>query len=399
MAHRIDHSTATGDNKFTEGDPGVPTPATVVTDDWLNDTVQEEICQTVERAGLTLDKADNTQLGDAVQILGATPGYRNRLINGGFRFWQRGTSFTKTTDTNTYTADRWALQIDDLDTGSFTVSRQDVAVDAWSIGGETPKCRFALRVDNSAGATTAGGSFDFGVQQKIEDVRTLSNSKATVSFKCRASKAMTLKVGIVQNFGTGGSPSAQVWLVDEVTIGTAWTKESLTFDVASIAGKTLGTNPGSNNLAVYIYAVDNSGLWFDLAEVQVEQGQVATPYEDRPESAELALCQRYFEKSYDVAAAPGSITEDGAIFGHEPGGGTLDMAQVRFAVPKRVQPAVTWYSPTTGAANKVRDTLADADVDITNLQGTSQTSTGRPSAAGITAEPHYRVHFAADAEL
>lgn len=399
MAHRIDHSTATGDSKFTEGDPGVPTPATVVTDDWLNDTVQEEICQAVERAGIVLDKASNDQLADAIPILAAPHGPRNNLINGNMRYWQRGTSFTLTADGAKYTADRWQMQVDAFASGTVVVSRQAIAIDEWSLDGETPKARWALRVDNSGGHTASGASNDFGVQQKIEDVRTLSNGKATLSLKVRANKAMTLKAGIVQNFGTGGSPSAQVWNVQDVSIGTTWAKVSLTFDVASIAGKTLGTNPGANNLAVYLYSVDTSGVWFDLAEVQLEHGQVATPWFDRPDHEEFALCQRYYEKSYDVGDPPGSITEDGAIFGHEPGGGSLDMAQVRFAVPKRVQPTVTWYSPTTGTANRVRDTLANADVAITNLLGSGQTSTGRPSAAGITADPHYRVHFVAEAEL
>ena len=40
--HRIDTSTATSDGLFTEADPLVPTPATVVSADWLN-SVQEEL--------------------------------------------------------------------------------------------------------------------------------------------------------------------------------------------------------------------------------------------------------------------------------------------------------------------------------------------------------------------
>jgi len=50
--HRIDGPNYAPGNLFTEGDPLVPTPATVVTDDWLND-VQENIAQAIEGAGTT----------------------------------------------------------------------------------------------------------------------------------------------------------------------------------------------------------------------------------------------------------------------------------------------------------------------------------------------------------
>lgn len=66
---RIDSDGATNDNKFTEGNPVQSIPATVVSADWLNDTVQEELCRVVEYAGLTLDKQDNTQLLAALRIL------------------------------------------------------------------------------------------------------------------------------------------------------------------------------------------------------------------------------------------------------------------------------------------------------------------------------------------
>lgn len=63
--HRIDSYGATADNRFTDGDPVVPTPPTVVKDDWLN-SVQEEIAHAVEAAGIVLDKEDNQQLWKAI---------------------------------------------------------------------------------------------------------------------------------------------------------------------------------------------------------------------------------------------------------------------------------------------------------------------------------------------
>lgn len=70
--HRIDHVTASknhngaGKNGFTEGDPVGGVAPTVVTDDWLND-VQENVCEVIEAEGITLVKADGSQLNDAIE--------------------------------------------------------------------------------------------------------------------------------------------------------------------------------------------------------------------------------------------------------------------------------------------------------------------------------------------
>jgi len=66
--HRIDHATALPGNLFTEGNPATATPATTVTDDWLND-VQGNICDVIETAGIELDKGEFTQLTLAIQAL------------------------------------------------------------------------------------------------------------------------------------------------------------------------------------------------------------------------------------------------------------------------------------------------------------------------------------------
>lgn len=63
--HRIDGTGATIDGLFTKGNPTTGVPATVVTDDWLN-AVQEEIIAVLVAAGITPNKATNTQLRDAI---------------------------------------------------------------------------------------------------------------------------------------------------------------------------------------------------------------------------------------------------------------------------------------------------------------------------------------------
>lgn len=62
---RIDSAGATVDNRFTEGDPALSIPATVVSDEWLNN-VQEEIVLPIEKMGIVLDKLDEGQLWQAL---------------------------------------------------------------------------------------------------------------------------------------------------------------------------------------------------------------------------------------------------------------------------------------------------------------------------------------------
>ncbi|WP_353115295.1 hypothetical protein [Nitratidesulfovibrio sp.] len=67
--HRIDTPGATPDNRFTEGDPTIPTAATEVSAEWLT-AVQEEVATVIAGAGIALDKADNGQLLEAIKTLG-----------------------------------------------------------------------------------------------------------------------------------------------------------------------------------------------------------------------------------------------------------------------------------------------------------------------------------------
>jgi hypothetical protein len=92
----------------------------------------------------------------------------------------------------------------------------------------------------------------------------------------------------------------------KVSIGTSWQKVTVTATVPSISGKTLGTNgnsylaliSGSTLAPTWNTSTDSLGQQsgtFDIAQVQIEPGPVATPFEQRPIGTELALCQRYFQ--------------------------------------------------------------------------------------------------------
>lgn len=72
--HKIDTAGATPSNTFTVGSQVNGVPATVIGADWPN-AVQGELIAPIEAAGLVLNKADNTQLLQAIRALVASGGF------------------------------------------------------------------------------------------------------------------------------------------------------------------------------------------------------------------------------------------------------------------------------------------------------------------------------------
>lgn len=66
---KIDSPGATITNEWTEGNPSLGIPATVVSADFMNLAVQGELVEVVEFAGLVLSKVDPTQVRQAIQSL------------------------------------------------------------------------------------------------------------------------------------------------------------------------------------------------------------------------------------------------------------------------------------------------------------------------------------------
>lgn len=71
--HKVDSFGADPSNEFTEGDSGIPIPATRVGSKWLN-SVQRELVEIVEDAGITLSDSVDDQIGDAIRLIATPPG-------------------------------------------------------------------------------------------------------------------------------------------------------------------------------------------------------------------------------------------------------------------------------------------------------------------------------------
>ncbi len=228
---------------------------------------------------------------DDVHTLINPNGFRNRVINGDFNVWQRGTSGFGLTS---YAADRWYGM-----TGTTgTLSQQLFPAGQTDVPGE-PRCY--MRFDK----TGTGDYSMFG--QKIEDVRTFAGKTCTLSFYAKDSVSGLIGVNITQFYDSAsGSSSAGTQLLP---ITTSWKKYVVTFSLPSIVGKTIGANSYLRLDFTPINGLAATVHYTDIARVQLEEGSVATPFEVRPYGTELALCQRFYQNSFLSGNVPGVSTD------------------------------------------------------------------------------------------
>lgn len=240
---------------------------------------------------------------------------RNKLFNGNFDVWQRATSGTVTGTGAAIgypASDRWKHSMSAGTTGSGTTtlsgSQQIFTPGQTTVPGEPT---YFQRTQATSLGTQSGTSSYIRTYQIIESVRILAGQNVTISFWAKADTNRTYAVIVTQSFGSGGSPSAgTIPFQTTFNVTSTFQKFTYTFAMPSIAGKTLGTANDSSSIQFVLYKQDNIAFgdtlgpigtysttpFLDLSQVQMEKGLVVSPFEFRPYSAELLLCQRYFEK-------------------------------------------------------------------------------------------------------
>jgi hypothetical protein len=234
---------------------------------------------------------------------------KNKFINGDFTINQRG--FSSTTSSGDYVADRW---VGSFSGGTVTSSRQAFTLGAAPVAGYEASTFARMAV---TGQSAAGNNAQW--RHNIEDVRTFAGETVTLSFWAKAdSGTPSIAANFAQFFGSGGSPSSAAFATtaQKLTISTSWARYSMTFAIASIAGKTIGTDANSSYLQSRIYVsggtnfnaeADTIGIQtntFDIWGVQIESGSVASAFQTSTGSiqGELAACQRYYYRLSPAAA-------------------------------------------------------------------------------------------------
>jgi hypothetical protein len=240
-----------------------------------------------------------------------SPAFTNRIINGAMVIDQRNAGAAIASPSDNYTTDRfYSRQVG----GGVASAQQSSTAPA---GFKKSLLFTVTTVDSSLSAGDRYYLTQFIEGYNIADLGwgTASASTVTLSFWVRSSLTGTFG-GALNNGGTRSYPFTY-------TINAANTFEQKTI---TIAGDTSGTWGSTNDMGLQVFFtlgagssyIGTAGSWssnnyltatgatdviatngatFYITGVQLEKGSTATAFDYRPYGTELALCQRYYQKS------------------------------------------------------------------------------------------------------
>ena len=172
-----------------------------------------------------------------------------------------------------------------------------------------------------------------------------------------------------------------------------WLMAGSNFSSGTLSSNTWQNTTANRAVGQVNVADSTSNEWY-ITGVQLEVGEQATPFEHRSFGEELALCQRYYEKSYNQADAP-ATTDSTNSLGRQIDDGAIQRNGIDFKIIKRANPTVTIYNPSTGSTGSIR-TNANVDYSATVFAiGENRAIVYYTPASG----EFLFFHFTAEAEL
>ena len=323
----------------------------------------------------------------------SAPVGRNRIINGNMAIDQRnaGASVSTTAGAFNYTLDRWAYYAGAA--SKFTLQQSTTVPSNY---------KNSIVITSSSAYSVAAGDV-FVIEQPIEGSNvadlgwgTVDAKTVTLSFWVRSSLTGTFGGSIINSAVNRSYPftytisSADTWEYKTITIagdtsGTWLTTNGngMYISVGLGVGSTYSGTAGAWAGAQYWSAtgatsvVGTSGATFYITGVQLETGTTATDFENLQYGTQLALCQRYYEKSYNYATALGTATLSNAIQtgGTRGGDTTLHIVDhVTYLVQKRAGATVSLWDPAGNAGKVTRDRYGEASYPNTTpyIQGVGE---------------------------
>ena len=199
---------------------------------------------------------------------------KNKLINGNMEIDQRNAGASKTFTAGgalAYGVDRWFVQC-----SGANITGQRVAGDSW---------RYGYKITGAALNTQTR----FGQIIESYNTESLKNKDVMVSMYAKASEntAVTWKAfrpNAVDNWGA----STEI-ATGTISLTVASTKFEINFNAGADVINGLSIEFRTNDLL--------ATKWVQYEQIQLEEGSVATKFEERPYGLELALCQRYFNQT------------------------------------------------------------------------------------------------------
>ena len=253
------------------------------------------------KSGLTYywnDPVWKTKAGDiTVPSLNGGPlaGFRNYIINGDFRIWQRGESIDSVNTGNPkFNADRWRYIV--AGEGS-TIAKSDnapagFAYSCFISNGQGSNCqqRIELPEPGNPGPFAIGTEWTYSFWSTV-DPATTGNPNPFLQFRDR-------------NIGNNTN-AATFTPYRTLETSVAFTRYAFTATINA------APHPTNDSLVVLVPCTGPGDTYF--TGVQLEPGPVATPFEHRPIGTELALCQRYYQQGQHFMRAQPNTQLSGTV--------------------------------------------------------------------------------------
>ena len=228
--------------------------------------------------------------------------FRNKIINGGMHIAQRGTSF----DTVNLVGSTFPYNLDRFCTGRANVVHNGHCTISQITGGGQKH-----QITQASGSALDGSEY-FTIRQHIEGFNCfdLAGKQATLSFKVKTNKAGNYGVSFYDGTGSAtitpqsitvstadASAENKVSYTKTFTMPSSITADNasrLQLDICLAAHNRAGQYYPTGETQVDLF--DSTANYFEIYEIQLEEGTAATPFEHRPYGLEKSLCQRYFMK-------------------------------------------------------------------------------------------------------
>ena len=299
-------------------------------------------------------------------------GRRNLIINGSMQVAQRGTTFGSTYN-NAYTLDRWKARRYAANNYYTTQENADA---------EDPFLYY-VKVRRNTGDTSANA---LSLTQRIEPInfKAYRGRTVTLSFWYRTGASFSpqyFRAGILGSTDTSATLSYWAYssgVIDkqdtQIEPSTTWKQHTITYMIPSNA----------EQLAI-AFGVETPYNWagtagsddsFQVANVQLEEGKIATPFEYRSYGEELELCQRYFQ-TYEFTAQTFVYIESATAshkWIHVPGWSKTNMR----TTPTVTLPSVPSNSAINGFGTNYVSSMATVGIseEALSIRVTTQTSGG-----------------------
>ena len=232
----------------------------------------------------------------------ALPPFRNKIYNGAMQIAQRGTSFS----TVNLVGSSFPYNLDRFCTGRANVIHNGHCTISQITGGGQKH-----QITQASGSALDGSEY-FTIRQHIEGFNCfdLAGKQATLSFKVKTNKAGNYGVSFYDGTGSAtitpqsitvstadASAENKVSYTKTFTMPSSITADNasrLRLDICLAAHNRAGEYYPTGGTQVDLF--DSTANYFELYDVQLEEGTVATPFEHRAHGLEKSLCQRYFMK-------------------------------------------------------------------------------------------------------